>query len=67
MKITTCDLCGKRLSKHQSSANLKHSFGYDTSYDGTEIDIDICEECLIKIISSTKIDINSNINFPGVE
>lgn len=42
-----CDVCGKSCYKHGTleSANLKASWGYYSSKDGTSYDIDLCEDC----------------------
>ena len=59
-KIThiVCDICQEEFvySQMLEFVNIRHAFGYESSYfeDGETIDIDICERCLYQCINSAK-------------
>lgn len=54
-----CDCCGKEekgknIEYSTSINNIKHSFGYGSKFDLEELDIDICDECLVDILLNFK-------------
>lgn len=50
-----CDVCGKEINWNNSTRtdnfNISYTFGYGTKYDNTKISADICDDCLMEIIS----------------
>lgn len=52
-----CNKCGKKLDMWDVDANysLYRYLGYGSKYDGNELKIDLCSECMDKLIDSCKL------------
>lgn len=57
MKRTFCNICGKAFDDFDSIGNNKihKKMSYGSKYDGDYVAIDICCECMDKLIDSCKI------------
>jgi hypothetical protein len=42
-------MCEKQEDWENQFVEIKHTFGYGTEFDCTSVELDICEECFIKI------------------
>lgn len=51
-KEITCNKCGKKFDvwDSQEDFSLHRKLGYGTKYDGETLDIDLCCECMDKLI-----------------
>jgi len=49
MTTRICNKCGKVLSSYDDF-KLNYRFGYGSKNDNDEIDLDLCNECLDKLI-----------------
>ena len=55
-KVTVCNLCGKHLDffdEHQFY--IYTEVGYGSVHDGEELKLDLCCECMDKLIESCKV------------
>lgn len=60
----TCDSCGEHFTEEQFKDlerihHIHHLCGYYSEYDGDMIDIDLCDNCLIKLAIKLNIPIKS--------
>ncbi len=53
-KKVFCNICGKELDifDKQQRFHLEGRLGYGSKYDGDEIDLDVCNACIDKLIES---------------
>lgn len=54
VKITTvcCNKCNKQINtEYQSFVEIRHEFGYGTDLDGITVEIDMCEQCFIELLT----------------
>lgn len=49
MKIKYCDKCHQEEDWEHQFVEIKHTFGYGTVHDDSTVELDICEECFIKL------------------
>ena len=52
-----CDKCNKEVKEYSLEdevVSFRHTFGYGTELDGTEISFDICKSCLMDLIKDIK-------------
>ena len=54
MIIYKCDICKQKINKDQIS-HLEHTFSYGHLRDGETWHIDLCENCLEKIIEENNL------------
>jgi len=59
--ITICNRCGQHFSTY-NGMSLHTQLGYGTIYDGSEFQLDICDECLDDFIGF----LNHNLKIPVV-
>lgn len=53
-----CDKCESEIISESESLSINHTFGYfSKDLDGTKIKLDICEECLPKILGEVLMEI----------
>lgn len=50
-----CDICGykesgKNIEYSSSISSIRHSFGYGSKFDLCELELDICDTCLEKML-----------------
>lgn len=53
-----CNICGRELDiidEHEDYSIIKHPLGYGTKYDGDDLDLHICCDCLEKLIQNCNI------------
>lgn len=52
MRACICNVCGKALKNPRDLdfVNIHFRIGYGSKYDGDMIDMDICPECLDKML-----------------
>lgn len=55
--LKRCNICGKKFNEWdlQEDYSIYRSLGYGSKYDGEELRLDICIECMDKIIKKCKI------------
>jgi hypothetical protein len=63
-KKVTCNKCGKvyiytdnnvnNIINSNLFQNIKLNFGFGSMYDGSYVEIDLCENCIIELINSCK-------------
>lgn len=53
----TCNMCGKELDiwDVQEAFSIERRLGYGTKYDGDKLRLDLCCDCMEKIIDECKI------------
>lgn len=53
----TCNMCGKQFDiwDTQEDFSINRHLGYGTKYDGDELQLDLCCDCMEKIIDECKI------------
>ena len=53
-----CNICGKEMDDVDLRNNIRidKCLGYGSKFDGEDIHLDICCDCLDKIIESCKVD-----------
>lgn len=56
-KSTTCNVCGKTFDLWDELGDFgcKTELGYGSKYDGMKLELDICCECMDKLIDNCKI------------
>lgn len=56
-KRTQCNLCGKIFDVYdeQHDFSLVRRLGYGSVYDGNEIELDICCDCMDKLLDMCKV------------
>ena len=56
-KIGICNMCGKGFDiwDTQEDFSIYRSLGYGTKYDGDELQLDLCCDCMEKIIDECKV------------
>lgn len=57
MKIRYCNKCGKRFDcwDEQENYSIHTRAGYGSAHDGDTIELDLCCDCMDKLIDSCKI------------
>lgn len=57
MKEIVCNKCGKKFDMwdEQEGFSIRTRCGYGTKYDGDEIELDLCCDCMEKLIDECKI------------
>jgi len=52
MKLTKCNLCGKKFDAwdEQEDFSIYRSVGYGSRYDGSNLRLDLCCDCLDKLV-----------------
>ena len=52
MSITICNMCKKEFDKvdYNQDFSFHHKVGYGSIYDGDEINLDLCCDCIDKVI-----------------
>lgn len=52
-----CNKCGKKLDMWDLNAGfiMHHHLGYGSKYDGDDLDLDLCCECMDDLIESCEI------------
>lgn len=50
-----CNICGKPIKSDDDAVEIYDLIGYGSKYDGEWIEMDICYDCLDKIIDACKI------------
>ncbi len=58
MRKVICNKCGKQIGRMEAESSLHYHgmLGYASSYDGLEIEIDLCPNCLEWLMDELKID-----------
>lgn len=53
-RIITCNKCGKQLDEWdaQEAFSFYSKLGYGTKYDGCELELDLCCNCMDELIES---------------
>ena len=53
MKILKCNCCGSEINNTQRpyGIGVHTRIGYGSKFDGQEIDLDLCSDCLDKIMN----------------
>lgn len=46
--IRLCNICGKEIAQYDDF-NLSYQYGYGSSHDGDNLNIDLCNTCLDKL------------------
>lgn len=56
-KTILCNMCGKQFDiwDTQEDFSINRRLGYGTKYDGDELQLDLCCDCMEKIIDECKI------------
>ena len=56
-KEITCNMCGKKFNvwDTQEAFRIYRDLGYGTKYDGDVLELDLCCECMERLIDSCKI------------
>lgn len=56
-RIFTCNKCGNRLNEWdvQENFSIYTVLGYGTKFDGCELELDLCCECMNELIDSCAI------------
>ena len=51
-RIYKCNLCGKEIDNYSyyDSLAIEDVLGYESKYDGKRIELDLCPECVDKLI-----------------
>lgn len=49
-----CNSCGSEQSHYEEHIHIKHSFGYGTLLDTSDINIHICENCMVDFLKKCK-------------
>lgn len=57
MKRIYCNKCGKKFDEFdmQADFNIRTYIGYGSEFDGDDLDIDLCCDCMDELIRSCKI------------
>lgn len=45
-----CDICDLEETSGNYDFVIHHTFGYGTEYDGDQVEVALCDPCLIKLI-----------------
>ena len=58
MKMRYCNKCGKKFDMwdEQEDFSIRSIIGYGSKYDGEEVELDLCCECMDALIASCKIN-----------
>lgn len=56
-KNKTCNMCGKTFDMWDAQENfsIHRKLGYGTKYDGDTLELDLCCDCIEKIIKECKV------------
>lgn len=56
-KVIYCNKCGKKMDVYdtQQNCSIQGQLGYGSEYDGEFLDLDLCCECMDKLINECKI------------
>ena len=47
-----CNVCGKEIDHiGESSVSIRHYFGYESEFDGSELKMDVCAACADKLVN----------------
>ena len=51
-KITKCNKCGKTFDKwdYEEDYSIHRTLGYGSEYDGSELELDLCCNCMKSLI-----------------
>ena len=57
MKTIVCNMCGKQFDEFDKNMGVSIStrLGYGSSFDGSLIDMDLCCDCVDKLIDNCEI------------
>ena len=45
-----CDSCDKKLKEMDIPFNISHTFGYESKMDCEKIELELCEDCMERIL-----------------
>jgi hypothetical protein len=49
-KTTVCNMCGRNLDRNKhSNFNIDYTYGYDSEFDLSKLELDLCDTCLNKL------------------
>ena len=57
MTEKTCNMCGKAFDMWDAQENfsIHRKLGYGTKYDGDTLELDLCCDCIEKIVEECKV------------
>lgn len=66
-RVIICNKCGKTLNEYDEEPclSLYNVVGYGSIYDGERIELDLCSECMDKLIESCAISPIPNNCYPS--
>ena len=54
--VCKCNICGKEIPDiERDHFSIKGRIGYGSKHDGDELELDICNDCLDKLIEKCKL------------
>lgn len=67
VKAYICDGCRARSERYNihgpDIANFSYTFGFPSPQDGTRIEFDLCEECLMQILKEAEVEFRTKQMF----
>ena len=53
-KVITCNKCGKTFDflDTQENFSIRRRMGYGTMYDGDDLELDLCRDCMQELIQN---------------